>query len=206
MLQMRLGGSRLKKLQQGAHKLRNRRALPNSGSHRCVRKRIPILTVGAPGQEEELGVRVTQLLDDMDDQAVEHLADGGDVAAQENGDGPVGVRRHGAQEPLAGGHRAVQLLGEDLHPLHDVELLLGVDEGLKKEGGGEPGRQHGDVVTTAAAASAPLLKLLLVRRHDEGGGQEADHLPHEVEIGVVEDAVVLDEVAVVLPDPLLQVR
>ena len=86
------------------------------------------------------------------------------------------------------------MTGQHLHPLDDVQLLLGVDEGLQEEGGGEPGRHESDVVCGPVSVFV------------EGGGEELDHLPHEVEVGVVEDVVVLDEVPVVLPYPLLQVR
>ena len=78
--------------------------------------------------------------------------------------------------------------------MDDVQLLFGVDERLEEEGGGKLGRHQGNVV------SRPIRLLA------EGGRQELNHLPHEVEVGVVEDVVVLDEVPVVLPYPLLQVR
>ena len=38
------------------------------------------------------------------------------------------------------------LIGPYLNPLDNVELLLGVDEGLEEEAGGEPGGHDGDVV------------------------------------------------------------
>ena len=93
----------------------------------------------------------------------------------------------------AGWTRAIQLLGKHLNPLDDVQLLFGVDERLEEEGGGKLGRHQGDVV------SRPIRLLA------QGGRQELDHLPHEVEVGVVEDVVVLDEVPIVRPDPLLQI-
>ena len=74
---------------------------------------------------------------------MKHLTDGGDVAPQEDGDRPVAVRGHVVEEPPAGGSTAVELLGQQLDPLDDVELLLGVDERLEeglKEGGGQLGR------------------------------------------------------------------
>ena len=68
-----------------------------------------------------------------------------------------------------------------------------MDERLKKESRGQLGRHQCDVVRRP------------VRLLAEGRRQELDHLPHEVEVGVVEDVVVLDEVPVVRPDPLLEV-
>ena len=68
---------------------------------------------------------------------MKHLTDGGDVAPQEDGDGPVAVGGHVVEEPSAGGGAAVELLGQQLDPLDDVELLLGVDERLEEEGGGQ---------------------------------------------------------------------
>ena len=68
-----------------------------------------------------------------------------------------------------------------------------MDERLEEEGGGKLGRHQGNVV------SRPIRLLA------EGGRQELNHLPHEVEVGVVEDVVVLDEVPIVRPDPLLQI-
>ena len=44
------------------------------------------------------------------------------------------------EEPPAGGGAAIQLLGQQLDPLDDVELLLGVDERLEEVGGGQLGR------------------------------------------------------------------
>ena len=63
---------------------------------------------------------------------MKHLPDGGDVAPQEDGDRPVAVRGHVVEEPPAGGSTAVELLGQQLDPLDDVELLLGVDERLEE--------------------------------------------------------------------------
>ena len=63
---------------------------------------------------------------------MKHLPDGGDVAPQEDGDWPVAVRGHVVEEPPAGGSTAVELLGQQLDPLDDVELLLGVDERLEE--------------------------------------------------------------------------
>ena len=77
--------------------------------------------------------------------------------------------------------------------MDDVQLLFGVDERLEEEGGGKLGRHQGDVV------SRPIRLLA------QGGRQELNHLPHEVEVGVIEDVVVLDEVPIVRPDPLLQI-
>ena len=71
---------------------------------------------------------------------MKHLTDGGDVAPQEDGDRPVAVGDHVVEEPPAGGSTAVELLGQQLDPLDDVELLLGVDERLEEEGGGQLGR------------------------------------------------------------------
>ena len=68
-----------------------------------------------------------------------------------------------------------------------------MDERLKEEGRGKLGGHQSDVVCRP------------VRLLAERGRQELDHLPHEVEVGVVEDVVVLDEVPVVRPDPLLEV-
>ena len=68
---------------------------------------------------------------------MEHLSDGPDVTLQEDRDWPVIVCCHLVQEPPAGLGRAVQLLGQDLHPLHDVQLFFGMDEGLKEERGGQ---------------------------------------------------------------------
>ena len=90
--------------------------------------------------------------------------------------------------------RAIQLLGKHLNPLDDVQLLFGVDERLEEEGGGKLGRHQGNVV------SRPICLLA------EGGRQELNHLPHEVEVCVVKYVVVLNEVSVVLPDPVLEVR
>lgn len=67
-------------------------------------------------------------------------------------------------------------------------------ECLQEEAGGEPSRHDGDVVPHTIA--------LLV----QSGGKVLDHLPHELEVGVVEDVVVLDEVPVVLPNPFLKIR
>ena len=69
---------------------------------------------------------------------MEHLSDRPDVTLQEDRHRPVIVCGHLVQEPPAGLGRAVQLLRQHLHPLDDVELLLGVDEGLQEEGGGQP--------------------------------------------------------------------
>ncbi len=68
---------------------------------------------------------------------MKHLPDGGDVAPQEDGDRPVAVGGHVVEEPPAGGGAAVELLGQKLDPLDDVEFLLGVDERLQEEGGGQ---------------------------------------------------------------------
>ena len=68
-----------------------------------------------------------------------------------------------------------------------------MDECLKEEGRGKLGGHQSDVVRRP------------VRLLAEGCWQELDHLPHEVEVGMVEDVVVLDEVPVVRPDPLLEV-
>ena len=100
----------------------------------------------------------------MNDQSVEHLSDSPDVTLEKYRHWPVIVRSHLVQEPPAGLGGAVQLLGQHLHPLHDVQLLLGVDEGLQEERGSQsgnifvvsrrlivggnvvPGRHQGDVV------------------------------------------------------------
>ena len=66
-----------------------------------------------------------------------------------------------------------------------------MDERLKEEGSGELGGHQSDVVRRP------------IRLLAEGRRKELDHLPHEVEVGVVEDVVVLDKVPVVLPDPAL---
>ena len=63
---------------------------------------------------------------------MKHLTDGGDVAPQEDGDRPVAVGDHVVEEPPAGRGTAVELLGQQLDPLDDVELLLGVDERLEE--------------------------------------------------------------------------
>ena len=69
-----------------------------------------------------------------------------------------------------------------------------MDERLEEEGRGKLGGHQSDVVRRPVCLLAQRCR------------QELDHLPHEVEVGVVEDVVVLDEVPVVRPDPLLQVR
>ena len=71
---------------------------------------------------------------------MKHLPDGGDVAPQEDGDRSVAVGDHVVEEPPAGRGTAVELLGQQLDQLDDVELLLGVDERLEEEGGGQLGR------------------------------------------------------------------
>ena len=73
----------------------------------------------------------------MNDQSVEHLSDSTDVTLEKYRHWPVIVRSHLVQEPPAGLGGAVQLLGQHLHPLHDVQLFFGMDEGLKEEGGGQ---------------------------------------------------------------------
>ena len=75
----------------------------------------------------------------MNDQPVEHLSDSPDVTLEKYRHWPMIVRGHLVQEPPAGLGGAVQLLGQHLHPLHDVQLLLGVDEGLQEERGGQSG-------------------------------------------------------------------
>ena len=73
----------------------------------------------------------------MNDQPVEHLSDSPDVTLEKYRHWPMIVRGHLVQEPPAGLGRAVQLLGQHLHPLHDVQLFFGMDEGLKEERGGQ---------------------------------------------------------------------
>ena len=73
----------------------------------------------------------------MNDQSVKHLSNCPDVTLEKYRHWPVIVRGHLVQEPPARLRGAVQLLGQHLHPLHDVELLLGVDEGLQEERGGQ---------------------------------------------------------------------
>ena len=81
---------------------------------------------------------------------MEHLPDGGHLALEEDGHQPVAVVRHGVQEPPASCGGAVELFGEQLHPLDNVELLFGVDERLEEEGGGQLGGQQGDVLVLIA--------------------------------------------------------
>ena len=93
-----------------------------------------ILVNRLPGKNVLLTVIRSQLLDHMDDKPVEHLADRGNVALQEDCHRPVVVVGHLVQEPTTGLDGAVQLLGEDLHPLHNVQLLLGMYKCLQEEG------------------------------------------------------------------------
>ena len=73
----------------------------------------------------------------MNDQPVEHLSDSPDVTLEKYRHWPMIIRGHLVQEPPAGLRGAVQLLGQHLHPLHDVQLFFGMDEGLKEERGGQ---------------------------------------------------------------------
>ena len=109
---------------------------------------------------------------------MKHLSDGGYAAAEKDGHRPMRLNGHVRQEPSASARRAIQLFGEELDPLDNVELLLGVYECLEEERGRQLAGQQGDV-------GAGVLVLV------ERGGDVADHLPHEVEVGVVEHVVVL---------------
>ena len=73
----------------------------------------------------------------MNDQSVKHLSDRTDITLEKYRHWPVIVGGHLIQEPPAGLGGAVQLLGEDLYPLHDVQLLLGVDERFQEERGSQ---------------------------------------------------------------------
>ena len=211
---MGLGRARLQQLQQGSHKGGDRGDKGGGGGEgggggggdltplrQCLHGVSAALRVKVLAR---CGLQVfgvlggPQLRDDVDDQAVEHLADSGVAAAKENCHRPVRLVGHVGEEPAAGACRAVKLLGQQLHPLHNIELLLGVDEGFKEEGGGQLAGQQGNVRPTARlAAVAPEVPA-------QCGRDVSDHLPHEVEVRVVKDIVVLNEVSVVLPDPVFQ--
>ena len=158
----------------------------------CIREIVNIH--GLPGQDVLFTIIASQLLDYVDDESVEHLSDCSNVTLEKYGDGPVIVTGHGVQEPSTGRRGAVQLLGQHLHPLDDVQLLLGVDERLQEEGRGEPGGHDGNVIR------GPIRVLVECCR------QILDHLPHKVEICVVKDVVILNKIPIILPDPFLQVR
>ena len=77
--------------------------------------------------------RLPQLLNDVNAQPHKHLSYRGDLTLEKDGHRPIGVRSHLVEEPTAGSHRAVKLLREELNPLNNVQLLLGMNEGFEKK-------------------------------------------------------------------------
>ena len=136
MLQMWFGRSLLQQIEQHSDKSCDGGPGAYFGHGAGIREVVNIH--GLPGQDVLFTIIASQLLDHVDDESVEHLSDCSNVTLEKYGDGPVIVTGHGVQEPSAGRRGAVQLLGQHLHPLDDVQLLLGVDERLQEEGHGEP--------------------------------------------------------------------